>query len=510
VSASGSLFDREPATGVEREVKLEAGSGFRMPDLTGLPDVAEVVVLPAQTLKATYVDTPGLLLARAGVTLRHRAESDAYGSRDLWTLKLPAAPDGVTLGRHELTWPGGPPDLPPEAVRLVRAITLGDRLSPVARLATRRRRLELRDPLGAPLVEISDDRVTTGRRGGGFRELEVELSHGASPSVASSVADRLTGAGASAASPRPKLVRALGPEAQAPPDVVVDAVGGQASVRDLVAASIARAFTALTAHEPGVRLEADPEHVHKARVAVRRLRSDLRTFRPLLSRAWVTHVRDELKWAGGALGAARDADVLEERLRDQLGAAGDVEEPEARELLGRLTADRGSARAHLVELLDGDRYLALLIRLRDAALDPPMEGVEPSLPAANVAPDLVRGAWKRVRKGVKQLGSHPSDAALHEVRKRAKALRYACEALFPATGKQTKKLGRKAEGVQEVLGEMQDAVVARAWLEEEWPPDSSKVVLRLIERQESARSDARTAWPKAWTRLRKAHKAWAG
>ncbi len=55
--------------------------------------------------------------------------------------------------------------------------------------------------------------------------------------------------------------------------------------------------------------------VHQARVTCRRLRAALGTFRPLLDPDVTGPVRDEIRWLGRALGDARDAEVVHERLR---------------------------------------------------------------------------------------------------------------------------------------------------------------------------------------------------
>ena len=54
--------------------------------------------------------------------------------------------------------------------------------------------------------------------------------------------------------------------------------------------------------------------VHQMRVALRRLRSLLATFRPLFDPDVVASLRDEVKWVAGELGAARDREVVRERL----------------------------------------------------------------------------------------------------------------------------------------------------------------------------------------------------
>src|SRR5215472_8670210 len=70
--------------------------------------------------------------------------------------------------------------------------------------------------------------------------------------------------------------------------------------------------------------DGDPDAVHDARVAVRRLRSTLRTFRPLLPAADLDSIRAELRWLGASLGQVRDAQVMSDRLI----AAVDAEPPE--------------------------------------------------------------------------------------------------------------------------------------------------------------------------------------
>src|ERR1700742_2524423 len=63
-----------------------------------------------------------------------------------------------------------------------------------------------------------------------------------------------------------------------------------------------------------------PDAVHKMRVTVRRLRSALQSFTPIVSEPETRHLRAELKWLGGVLGAARDTEVLADYLHAGLAA----------------------------------------------------------------------------------------------------------------------------------------------------------------------------------------------
>ncbi|HEY2428498.1 MAG TPA: CYTH and CHAD domain-containing protein, partial [Acidimicrobiales bacterium] len=379
----------ERSEGVEREVKLGAWAGMALPDLADVVAGAGVTSLPPQRLTATYFDTPDLRLARWGITVRHRAVETAGasdpGAELPWTVKLPG-PDAPTggLARREIGFAGGDRRVPPPVASLVRALTRTEPLAAVARLRTERLRLELHDQTGAPLAEIDDDEVSVlvGRRlASRFREVEVELASGADPSVLSAVVKCLRQAGAGRPDPTPKAIRALGPRALEPPDVVVPSLSRRATVAEVVTAAVAASVARLLRHDPGVRLGDDPEDVHQARVATRRLRSDLRTFRSLVDEQWAGALRDELGWIAGLLGEVRDADVLHERLGKQVAPLPAADAKAASLLLRRLADQREVAGEALRVAMDSPRYARLLDELVEAARAPVFAPAAVSQPA---------------------------------------------------------------------------------------------------------------------------------
>jgi CHAD domain-containing protein len=114
---------------------------------------------------------------------------------------------------------------------------------------------------------------------------------------------------------------------------------------DRLSEFVAAQLAELRANDPAVRESDDADAVHDMRVAIRRLRSVLRTARPMLDRAWVDDTRAELDRFGQLLGAIRDLDVLLEHLSveaRELGAGA-----EARELLAPLEREREQAQAEL-------------------------------------------------------------------------------------------------------------------------------------------------------------------
>src|ERR1700693_381671 len=295
---------------LEREVKLGAGPAFHLPDLSGVVDGVSVTPPEAVRLETTYYDTADLRLARWGVSLRHRAGEG-------WTLKLPpsrTSSDGqnqTLLERDELTFQGGAKKPPPAAAPICPPYVRNAELIPVARLSTVRRRVRLLDGAGARLAEVVDDEVSVrdGRRvAARFREIEVEVTGAEQDGdgIAAPLVARLRGAGAGAPDPTPKHIRALGPRALAPPEGSPAAVPPDAPARDVIRSVVAQSVAALLYHDPLVRTSADPEAVHQARVATRKLRSHLRTFGPLLDPEGSEPLRFALGWVALSLGAVRD------------------------------------------------------------------------------------------------------------------------------------------------------------------------------------------------------------
>ncbi|MGI8807393.1 MAG: CHAD domain-containing protein [Acidimicrobiales bacterium] len=489
------------ALATETEVKLGAWAGFELPPLDGTIDDVTAMVRAPRTLMAVYYDTPDLRLARWGVTVRHRT-----GDTSGWTVKLPEGDDGPALIRRELTFEGSAAAMAEGAASLITAFTRGTPLVPVARIRTVRTGVDLVDHEGAVVAEVVDDEVSVlhgGRVAARFREVEVELGERPPPGLLDTVVTRLRQAGAGAPDRMPKVVRALGARALEPAEVAPGAIGKAPSAADLVRHAIASAVERIMRHDPGVRIGDDPEDVHQARVGTRRLRSDLRTFAPLLDEDRLAALREELRWLAGALGRVRDADVLIERLRRQAASLPEPDTGALAPLFRRLAKERAGARADLLEAMHSPRYVALLDRLVAAAAEPACAKMAQE-PAKKVVPELVAGPWRTLRKAVKALPADPPDADLHRIRILAKRARYAAEAAAPTVGKKATAFAAALADLQGVLGDHQDAVVAEAWLraavQSADDPDSgvSLVAGELIALQRTEAEAGRRQWRKAW------------
>jgi len=493
-------------------VKLGAGPAFHLPDLAGVID--GIAVGPSETVRmeTVYYDTPDLRLARWGVSLRHRAGEG-------WTLKLSAPPSApgrpaAVLERAELTFQGSARKPPQAALEVVRAYVRKAELVPVARLSTVRRRVRLVDATGTRVAEVVDDEVSVrdGRRvAARFREIEVEAAgqNGAdgTDGIITPLVTRLRGAGAGAPDPTPKHIRALGPRAVEPPEVAPEPLLPNAPAKDVIRNTLAESIAVLLHNDPLVRTGRDPEAVHQARVATRRLRSNLRTFGPLLDVEWTEPLRFELGWLAMSLGAVRDREVLLERLRDRAQSLPANDQRSASSLLQLLANEIDGLRKQLAVDLDSQRYIDLLENLV-AAAHSPATLPDADQPASAVLPALATTPWRRLRSAVRRgagragLPETPTDPELHRIRILAKRARYAAEAVAPVVGPGAEAFARAAAKLQTILGEHQDSVTAQAWLRAAKVSGRRAFVAgELIAVERIAAGAARARWRKVWDSL---------
>ncbi|CAN5123334.1 CYTH and CHAD domain-containing protein [soil metagenome] len=449
---------------VEIERKFDVDESTPLPRLDKLPGVLHVQDPVEYRLDATYFDTADLALANSRITLRRRTGGEDEG----WHLKTLIDADQ----RHEYHEPLGSDahEVPERLLRRVRVHVRDRPLAAVVHLQTTRLVRRLLDADGRVLAEFCDDRVRAERFPSGaaaeeWREWEVELVDG-HPGLLDAAQTLLAESGVSLSGHVSKLSRALG-ELAHPLPPARPRLGRKSPAGDILLAYVAGNVRMLWAEDPRVR-DDEPDAVHQFRIALRRLRSALGTFRPLLDREVADGLRTELKWMAGELGAARDLQVLHERLRALLAAepAELVIGPITGRIDDQLDTDTRAAREGGLAALDSDRYFRLLDALDAFLLSPPLAPAA-SEPAVAVIPDLIELQRKRLKNRVRAAEAASGEArelALHEVRKGAKQLRYAAEASSPLGRRAATRLAAAAEEVQAILGEHHDSVVARALL----------------------------------------------
>ena len=416
-----------------------------------------------------------------------------------------------------------------------------------------------------------------------FREVEVELADGSPDRLLDAIVARLVSQGARPSGRRSKLASVLQSAAQPTPAAEeVAALQAEKAARkkkaptlaDLLQEQAATCLDILLEHDPPIRLgDPDPEHVHKARVATRRFRSVLWALRrlrgpstkpgtqggqpgteaaaqgeeaagglgdgaphsgdgvALVAHTWLTSLRRELHWLGDALGAARDADVRLMVLEEETAKLGPLDQRGAEKVLAVARSDRGGAHQKLHDVMASDRYLMTLRSLealaRRSGLAPAELWQYLDLPAVRAMGQLGRAQWRSVRRAARRLGSSPSDEGLHRLRIQTKRLRYLTEAATPVvrpapSRRAAAAMATSAAQLQDVLGELHDAVINEQWLRDlaarpaSWlsgGPDehgngvaigSTDVAIaagQLVAAARARASSCRATWKQSWDRL---------
>jgi CHAD domain-containing protein len=448
----------------ETERKFDVPDDFALPSLVGTAGISSTDGAETHDLDAVYFDTDELILMQNRCTLRRRTGGGDAG----WHLKTPG--DGSTRTEHRLPLNGKAGNgkagngkagngkagkVPAELKGQVRALIRRRELKPVARLRTHRVEIPLRDATGRTLALLAQDRVTAESGGAEqiWQEVEVELVEG-DASVLDAIESRLREAGATPAGGPSKVARAFNARL-----AKLRRKGGKKlKTTNPVYLYAREQRDALTAQDPGVR-QGDPESVHRMRVATRRLRGALKTFKRSFPAA--EEVAAELKWLADLLGTVRDGQVQEGKLLAEVEQAGPQFAEAAARIRTYLDGQVERGRRALAEALESERYLALLDRADGyAGLTGPGED------------DLMGRARKSLRKADELLDTALAggiDVELHEARKAYKRARYAVEVFAPSVGTDAKQLVKALTDLQDVLGAHQDSVVARELLHELGP-----------------------------------------
>lgn len=233
----------------------------------------------------------------------------------------------------------------------------------------------------------------------------------------------------------------------------------------------------------------DPELVHRARVAIRRLRSVLRTFRPMLEPNWTKQRRDRLRRLSEELSAARDADIILARARNDVQSLDAGDGIAADGIFTALSEARDGVYARVREVLRDADHLTLPREL--AALIERPAIVNPDARLVDVVGPILEKTSKRLRNCVRRASKPPTDEELHAIRIAAKHVRYALEACEAVIGRRGRRAAKRVERLQDVLGEEHDATFSEHRLRELGAREMAR-----IERKAAAR--ARSRWRRCW------------
>lgn len=218
----------------------------------------------------------------------------------------------------------------------------------------------------------------------------------------------------------------------------------------------------------------DPEGVHQMRVGLRRMRSALSLFRPVVPKAAVKELNDELRWLAGVLGHARDWDVFAMTLDDIIGQAGE-DAAALKPLRTQVTAIQRHAYVAAHETLSSVRYSRLLLTLGAwiaqrawRAEIGPAGNKALERPLLEFADTVLSTQDEHTCKRGRNLGAL-SEEKRHLVRIESKKQAYAAQffrSLYPRSKKPAEVYIKTLSALRDELGILNDTAVARELLAE--------------------------------------------
>lgn len=443
----------------EIELKLDLGpEGVAALKNGALASRVSVGEASQTELVSVYYDTPKRKLRRNELTLRIRRIGENY----LQTIKREAG-QREQFGRDEWErpvkgpWPtlGRAPDKGPKKLRKK---NLPRKLKPVFETSVQRTTYDF--VVGPTHIELALDEgaIVAGDRHETVAELELELKSGA-------IADlfrlaRMIGnivpvqLGAWSKAQRGyALAAGEAAEAVKPPMAITRKQDCAAAFQTIGRACIDQ----LNLNRPLV-LKGDPNALHQARVALRRLRSAISLFSRMLDDPQTDRIKTDLKWLGSAFGRARELDVLRKKLAGERPEVGG-------NLLRVVESEREAAFAAAKQIIEEPQFRRIAIgTLAWIETGDWLQSEEKKRRTArkrgitkHATRELKRRYAKIVKAGRDLARLEPE--ARHRLRIRIKKLRYASEffggALSDST-KQRKQFAARLEALQDCLGALND------------------------------------------------------
>ncbi len=270
---------------------------------------------------------------------------------------------------------------------------------------------------------------------------------------------------------------------------------------DAASGAIEKYFRKAVEREAEVLKDKDAEELHQMRVGMRRLRSAVAGFAPVLDLPKAASERKIAK-VGRILGTLRDLDVMLESLQNRYYPNLPAEEQEVLdEALLSLLKQRRRALKAVRAVLEHKSYQSLKESIENWVEKPQFRAIE-HLPIAEVLPDLLlpqvsefflHPAWLLGTKdedGKVKVADDLTESAveeklaaegtiLHDLRKQAKRVRYLMNLFGDFYEKSYEAYVEDVKAVQECLGDIQDCEVLGEFLTDFVDRDLQKELPKL-------------------------------
>ena len=248
--------------------------------------------------------------------------------------------------------------------------------------------------------------------------------------------------------------------------------------------------------EKAVLKDHDSEPLHQIRVGMRRLRTAVQVFEPAIVLP-KTVSYSSIGKIMRSLGETRDLDVLQQILKKQYQPLlQPSEHSKFDKVLKKLHKKRAQSFLKLKKMLKGDRYIHLKQSIQSWISEPVYTPIG-SLFVVQVLPDLLlpliceiflHPGWlvgTTIQAGNVTLIENPTELnqqwsqfgdLLHDLRKQMKGVRYQAEFFSGFYNADYLQTIEEFKTIQDILGELQDRVVLRQFLESTLNADLAKVL----------------------------------
>jgi len=469
-------------------------------------------------LYSAYYDTPDFAFRQGNAAVRLRRESGRW----IQTVKVGGTATAGLHSRRELESPVPAQLLNyPALVEAGLGKTLGDasrrRMIGVVFTTTFRRSRAVVEPAPGERVEVAVDRgeIVAGGHRLPICEIELELKSGTAQSLfrlarelAAEIPLRLENE-----SKAERGYRLAAGEADRPVKAKAPGLRGDMDVDSAFAEVVASCLRQLQANERGLSETDDPEYLHQARVALRRLRCAFGAFSRAVPKTLFQAQLADLKRIAQTLGEARDLDVF---LTQTLVAAGRGDRAdELASLERRALASARKARKAVQSLIRAPAYTTLMLDLAEAlsgtAWAATRDDDDQKRCARQPLTEFCAGVLARRDREVRKRGNgmDRSDAdALHRLRIELKKLRYGCEFFAPLyPHKKSRDYLKRLTALQEILGSLNDCAVASRLLQALGPRRAAAA--GYLRGYLAAQSELQLeAFARAWPRFDRARPFW--
>ena len=224
-------------------------------------------------------------------------------------------------------------------------------------------------------------------------------------------------------------------------------------------------FSRMVAHEKGTRLGEDIEELHDMRVATRRMRAAFEVFSPYFRPKVVKAHLKGLRATGRALGRVRDLDVFMEKAQHYLEPLPELERTGLNPLLSAWGEERAADRKLMLAHLDSESYQTFKHDFNEFVSTPGAgvrssaeEQANPTL-VRELVPVLIYTRLAAVR-AYEKIVPNAAIEQLHALRIEFKKLRYTVEYFREVLGEGANEVIEDIKGLQDHLGDLNDADVA--------------------------------------------------